>query len=365
MAMTKVNQLLYLVVIHLVIYLLIHLSRSRDIKRKSLSNFQRILLHKVEHKKNEVIRPYDQYSIQTLYFLQGFDVVLVVFDGTSFKSYSLGHDRMEPRDVKILHLVVDALRKHQTSRFQPGQPVFQMVLSFSSFMKTLCANEDTDCPINTVLPPIISFSSVYQDKGIFPTAKSFPNPEFSLCMYHWKLENNPSCLWVDIDRSLDWKDLKNEIIWRGSDQPLLPSLHFYKSMNSDWLEDEFSESKLANMTKDDILSILLQRFEELSPRWKAVVLTLKHEDLFGDTGTWINASFVGEPRKDLHRRLLEKGLNVSKDTTLSANDLSQYKYHIDLAGGKSCPDWIHFHRLNFHMWLISTSKMGVPRGWVP
>jgi hypothetical protein len=331
MMRVQVNQVLGLVFCHLLILLLMYLTGKSAISKESFDNLKREL--KRTQKKENFIHPYDQYSIQTLYFLKGIDAVLIAFNGTVFKTYTLGHQNLDSRYVRILILVVDALQRYQHSRFQPGRPVFQMVLSFSGFLKTTCADEDVECPISTSLPPIISFSSVYQDKRILPTAKSFPNPEFSSCMYEWKIENDPYCLWIDIDQSLDWEDLKNQIIWRGSDQPMFPSLKNYMFMNTDWMNYEFSESNLNNMNKDSIVSTLLNHFNQLSPRWKAVVLSHKYFTIHRDSEYWINASFVGETNKEFHLRLAQKGLNLNSNQTLSDRALSRYKYHIDLAGG--------------------------------
>jgi hypothetical protein len=285
--------------------------------------------------EDEVIRPYDQGDIHSLrYNMKDVNPMLLIFDGHKFKVFTLGHEHIDNRHVKLVPLLVHALETNHPERFKPGQPVFQLVFTASDFLLTECANEFTDCPVNKFLPPIISFSSVYRDKSIFPTAKSFPNPDFSGCMFDWKVTNSSGCQWPEVDHSYQWDDLENQIVWRGSDHPFfLPSFDEYGKMDVRWLEQMFTREALANMTERDVESRLFHHYSDLSPRWKAVALSLK--STISETGShrWINVMFTGEAEKELHTRFAERGMHVSDDQLMSPLSMSRYKYQIDLAGG--------------------------------
>ena len=113
---------------------------------------------------NGELPAYDQKGIESLaYNLRTSWPLLFVFDGHHFKAYLLGHWKMSFRYVKLIPLLVHALRTYHPERFQPGQPVFQMVFCVSDYLMTDCANDPDLCPVNKFFPPIVSFSSVFRD----------------------------------------------------------------------------------------------------------------------------------------------------------------------------------------------------------
>ena len=277
---------------------------------------------------------YDQKGIQSLaYNMRISSPLLFVFDGEHFKAYTLGHRTLSYRYVILVPLFVHAMRTNNPERFRPGQPVFQMVFSVSDYLTTTCANDPDLCPTNKFYPPIVSFSSVYRDDRILPTAKSFPNPHFSGCLYESKVMGSPLCTWPQVDKSLPFDSLINQVVWRGSDFNFLGVLDAYRGMNGRWVHQEFSDA-LPSMSNAEVVAKLMARFSDLTPRWKAVALAL-HEAVNGIPGSnsWINVRFTGNSLKGLHHRFLSRGMVVSEEQPMSAMTMSKYKYQIDLAGG--------------------------------
>ncbi|KAI2509398.1 Glycosyl transferase family 90 [Fragilaria crotonensis] len=278
---------------------------------------------------------YDQKGIQSLsYNLRISWPLLLVFDGEHFKAYTLGHWKFSFRYVKLVPFMVHALRTNHPDRFQPGQPVFQMVFSVSDYLMTTCANDPDQCPANKFYPPIVSFSSVYRDDRIMPTAKSFPNPDFSGCLYDYKVMGSPQCKWPQIDKSLPFESLINQIVWRGSDFDFLGLMDAHEDMNGNWMNQEFSEDALPSMSDAEVMDKIMSKFSDLTPRWKAVALTL-NEAVYGGPGSssWINVQFTGDFGNELHQRFHNRGMLVSEKRPMSAKRMSKYKYQIDLAGG--------------------------------
>jgi hypothetical protein len=283
--------------------------------------------------KQGIIKNYGQSEIDSFYYnMKRVEPMLLVFDGQTFKAYTFG-PKMTFRYVKIIPLMVHALETNLPERFQPGQPIFQMIFSTADLLATECVNELDGCRIQMFFPPIVSFSTVHRDETILPTARSFPNPIFMGCMYDWKMNDREGCLWPEVDKSIQWDDLDNQIVWRGSDHRFLQSYKKYKNKDN-WLEEVFTRDALANMTKMDVVNKLFDRYDELSPRWKAAAMTLKTNVQDPTSHHWINAMFTGNSKYELRTRFAERGIDVSEDKGMDSKVMSRYKYQIDLGGGK-------------------------------
>jgi hypothetical protein len=301
-------------------------------------------LHTDSNSELRGIRPYAQGDIESLvYNLRDAELMLLVFNGRTFQAYTLGHWILSYRYVIVIPLMVHALKSNNPERFLPGQPVFQMVFSVYDCLRTSCANHPDRCPINKFFPPIVSFPTAYRNDAILPTAKAFPNPLFSGCLYDWKLRNKPRCKWRKVDSSLKFENLRNQIVWRGSDFSALGFMYEYHFMNMAWMKTEFTGDALVTMTPTNVVDRMMERFWFLTARWKAVALTLK-ETVTQNVSTsqsWINALFTGNAEEELHSRFETIGLSVMDNQTMNAVEMSAYKYQIDLAGGTS--KWLSHH----------------------
>jgi hypothetical protein len=277
---------------------------------------------------------YSQSGIQSLYFgLPGNSMMLLVFDGFKFKTYTLGHWTITSDYVEVILFLVSALESRMPERFLPGQPVFQMVFSVSNRITTDCANAPQLCPVHNFFAPIISFSSTYRDRRVLPTAIAFPNSYFIRCMYNWKLGGNANCVSNSDDEKVAFEDMENVMIWRGSnDFAVLPSPEADSVWGSTWLNDILTYDGLEATSEIDLMNILETYKDKLTIHWKAVLLSLKSR-LNGDH-PWIDARFVED---DGNQVVLDtfaaKGMSVSTHDEESTI-FSRYKYLLDLGGSK-------------------------------
>ena len=108
-------------------------------------------------------------------------------------------------------------------------------------------------------------------------------------------------------------------------------------MNTNWMKDEFTDDALATTAPKNVVARMLNRFSLLTPRWKAVALTLNETVVHNVTSShrWINALFTGHAEEELHSRFEKVGISVVEHQSMDAVKMSKYKYQIDLAGGKS------------------------------
>ena len=298
----------------------------RNLTIKTLSKIQRA-----------TVPPYTQRDIQSLLYNVGDpELMLLVFNGNKFQAYALGHWTLSFRYVKLIPLMVHALRTNHPQRFQPDKPVFQLVFSVADSIRTICANHPDRCPFAKLYPPIVSFPTAYRDDDVLPTAKAFPNPVFGGCIYDRIVKRRPECKWQAVDQSLKFEELRNQLIWRGSDYSVLSWMDEYRYMNTDWMKRDFTDDALAAMTPKDAIDKIMNRFWFLTPRWKVVALTLKESITSNDIKnlSWINALFTGDPEAELHSRFEKAGISVLDNQSMDTVTMSKYKYQIDLAGGK-------------------------------
>jgi hypothetical protein len=240
-------------------------------------------------------------------------------------------DKLRDRRLDMVH----ALESKYPHRFQSGQPVFQMVFTISDFLATACETAPHRCPINAFYPPFVSYSTVSKNSKVFPTAKAFPNPPFSGCISNWKLKGDTRCKWPKVDRNIPFEDLENKIIWRGSDFCFLPNIYNFQE-NNNQLQRVFSKYSLATRSDRKIMEELMNRYNQLTPRWKAVVLSL-HERILEDrnaANAWIDALFSGSANGEAHQLLNERGFLVSEKDSMDSVAMCKYKYQIDLGGGE-------------------------------
>jgi hypothetical protein len=289
---------------------------------------------------NVTLQKYDQSSIERLQHdtpqLYSFHTSLLVFDGNDFLSYDLGNKKPTSRSVKLIPLLVHALKTNFPDRFQPGQPVFQLPWTASDFLSTVCVNDDQQEQCNDrtkELPPIVNFGSMYKDDHILPTSKGFPNPYMLECLYLYQFDGVSTCHWADVDQSLAWDDLIPTIIWRGTD--FRHFTHSYKEHSEyykPWIQEVFNKEFVATTNKSDVVDQFFQHFHHITPRWRVVVLSLRTKLLGGHN--WIDCMFTGSWEKEDHVIFAEKDIPVADTQHMSEFEMSKYRYQIDLGGGK-------------------------------
>lgn len=283
------------------------------------------------------IPKYNQDSIEILeQTMPDLESMLLAFDGNTFRAYSLGKKKeLSFRYAKAIPLMVHALKTSFPQRFRSGQPVFQMVWTMGDYLRTTCVNKGRPCPHVSDLPPIVSYSAVHRDGTVLPTAKAFPNHHYISCMYDWKLLGTRTCRWQEVDTTLSWEELVPSIAWRGSDVSEFVAVYdAYKNINDSWMEESFTRAKLADMTATEIVDMLVEHWNDLSPRWRAVALTLKAKLSLATAPYWIDAMFTGSSNDKLHEIFADHELNLVDPTPADAKTMSKARYQIDLGGGK-------------------------------
>ena len=142
--------------------------------------------------------------------------------------------------------------------------------------------------------PWLQFGSVFRDSSILPTVQAFPFPKYLVCLDEFLVHQsqqqpnasssrNQMCTsWkVPFRSDLSWDDLTPQLIWRGSDYACL---HTFRHED---FRSPYSVSEVPFFPRRHVVNM-------------------------SDHGeTWINASV---------------------QTQIPRAQLSQYKYHIDLAG---------------------------------
>jgi hypothetical protein len=256
---------------------------------------------------------------------------LLVFNGEHFEVYNLNHksrhykvDAPYPRrSGKTIPLLVHALKELNPARFEPGQPVFQMLFLDSDTLSSACVNAGT-CDVENFAPMLL-FGSAPANATEMPTVKPFPNWFYLSCLYDYKLAGAKQCNWAEqADRTIPWEELEPTISWRGSDFIFL--LH-YKEFKFPGVET----INLANATTgEEVVQALFDNWDKLTPRWRSVAMTAK-ADLQNET--WIESRFVGPIGMERQKPFLERGVQVATTERIDSLHMSRFKYQIDLGGG--------------------------------
>lgn len=296
-------------------------------------------------KKQIPINAYSQESIAAIApHLFDWHPRLLVFNGISFEVYNLDHkdsfyweNPSCERCGAIVPLLVRALKELKPERFKRGQPMFQLLFSDADYVSSSCVNVG-ECPTVKDFAPLLLFGSSPVNESLMPSVKGFPNMYYVDCLYQYKLHGIDTCEWREealVDRDLSWDSLKNTIIWRGSDFPFIPRFNEHRVGGIESLD--FSNA----ITNGEVVSHLYKNWDTLTPRWVGEAITLNAEL---NNLTWVDIKFSYTP--DVHK-FEERGLKV-QGHSMSPQDMSQYKYLIDIGG------------IGGTSWRGTVSKLGMP-----
>lgn len=191
---------------------------------RPLDNVRRFL--RVEEQRVPV-KKYSQDQIEaTAPHLEVFHPRLFVWsENEGFRVYNLDHKDSHYQEnmacgrcAKTVPLIVNALTEAYGHRFQPGQPVFQMLWSDADSFQSPCVDEAANCHAND-FSPIPFFGSVPKDPEVLPTLKAMPNWFYIDCLYNWKFgvtSSNGDCWKENVNRDIQWDELTPTAIWRGT-----------------------------------------------------------------------------------------------------------------------------------------------------
>jgi hypothetical protein len=227
--------------------------------------------------------------------------------------YSISNSHMSsspPNFCNACHTIVPMLARvlWKNQRLAPHQPLLQVFFSDADFpyveMQSLLGNIHTNGTMvwdAKDFCPWIQFGSVFRNSTILPTVTAFPFPKYLDCLeellsrqhamrggFNTSSSDQMCERWHVLFRNdVSWDELIPQIIWRGKNYNFLHTFR-HEDFQSPYALSEFP----------------------FYPRLQAVKMTQNQDE------PWINASI---PRKRLR-------------TTMSAEELSRYKYHIDLGG---------------------------------
>lgn len=171
-----------------------------------------------------------------------------------------------------------------------------------------------------------------------------------------KTSDNDAAM-IQRDSKSTWDELVSQLIWRGSDFGFLHCI--YRGRKNGLLLGSFDDHvkprlSLLGENARGVALALMENLENLTPRWKGVAFTAMAElDVmessnaekggFRDEKPWIDSKFTIRTSK------FGKSLDKTKETEryapfqeygvepigdhMTLEELSHYKYHIDLGGG--------------------------------
>lgn len=168
---------------------------------------------------------FSQLDIQhALPYFHSWYMRLLVFDGLEWKTYAIGHNstklheefKSTSRLYQLIPMLVHAFVHNFPRRFEPGQPVFQVLFSEADLISSDCGFSSKTCPSDK-FPPILGFGSVFKDETLLPTLKMFPAPaRWFACLYNYKTRNKRCTLNQQINYANQYHELKPQVVWVSS-----------------------------------------------------------------------------------------------------------------------------------------------------
>jgi hypothetical protein len=307
---------------------------------------------------------------------------LLRYDPTTdkFIGYYLRRHEWESGCMKLansLTILTSMLRTLFPDRFTPTSPPFVMAVSSGDYpdialkYQTCIRKSDDETnngPCDESLlsaPPVLHFGSVYRNP-LIPNMIAMPMPGDHLnCFNRWKdlqhrndgrrmceaFQSKTQGGWLPTnDNNLAWDELIPQLIWRGTDFPFLEKQNHLRQPRH---ETYITRNVLSHPSPTEVVTAMLrQDYDKLVPRWKGVVLTAESEIQEArrhqaDTNTnsrllpLVNIKFTsiagGGQRiptniDGVYRGWKEVNFPVAGEK-LTLEELSKYKYHIDLGGG--------------------------------
>lgn len=240
-----------------------------------------------------------------------------------------------------------ALFLHFPNRFTADQPPFQLLFTATDYPRAACLADEGGCS-EKAFAPLLAFGSVPRDPGILPTAVAMPFPPLAECLL--KDCHLLSSMVDDARSDFIWADLLPQMFWRGSDED-----NFHNQFGLGLGHGGDFGLDLSNAGSEEIGNRLLDLWDVLTPRWRAVASSMiarvdaekanRDREEEGDGPAilpWIEAKFtlgrtppLSKPKDENFGRFLEMGSPVVTSDHVPHSDMMQYRYHLDLVGGGS------------------------------
>lgn len=339
--------------------------------------------------------PYSAADIvQTLPHFEGGELVLVMYSSATDEFIALlpgKRDEPPPKCVagcvrieNILHMIMMSYRNQYPKNFRlDSGKDFMFLVSTALYPKlTKECHEHPGICKRKQFAPILHFGSSFEDKTILPSLVTMP-PSLKLhlrCMAEWQ-QNKQVCSYIlprkvmkgthdlleglvfannIVNRTdvIKFDDLINQVVWRGQDVPYIPLL--YPNLREPQSRDVEIKREEYGQGPRGVIQSLYDVYDDLRPRWKAVVITAEAEFearaknnklQSGDKRVlpWSNMKFShididsGKAIMDKNQQIYFEQWNAlgvpAMGEGMSLDRLAMFKYHIDI-GGVSGTSWI-------------------------
>ena len=324
-------------------------------------------------------QPYtDDEVIETLSRFEHVGFILRYSGKTDeFNLYApMNHNWSRNDQLEAYSAFIHILRKEYWFRFKKGNPDFSVIMSTGDSLKMDCGclsipmdRESAPSDVNKnpadfqqkfnspgkkattcnrhQLAPILQFGSGFVHPDVMPTMVTMPIWPHLKCFetfrYDGKVCNKFSPMSVTNRFGIYFEEEKTmydnlipQIIWRGSDYPFLKCR---QGGGSKWSVSQMDIPGPNN--PEGFVSGLTHLWGQLSPRWKAVTLSLQAEleaanSNLKEVKPWINFKFTIRDRPGESQRwesFVNNGVSVVTNSYIDANEFGSFKYHFDLGGG--------------------------------
>ena len=329
--------------------------------------------------------------IHTLPHFDGGELILVMYSSATDEFIALlPGKRDEPppkcaggcvRIEGIMHMIMMSYRTQFPQIFRAGSGKdFMFLVSTALYPKLTkdCLDHPEICK-RKQFAPILHFGSSFEDKTILPSLITMP-PSLKLhlrCLAEWQ-QNKQVCSYIlprkvrkgtkdfmeglvfannIVNRTdvIEFDDLINQVVWRGHDAPYIPLL--YPNLREPQSRDVEIKREEYGQGPRGVIQSLFDVYEDLRPRWKAVVITAEAEfearAKLQNGGEqvlpWSNMKFShididsAFQTIDKNQQIYFEQWNAlgvpARGEGMSLDRLAMFKYHIDI-GGVSGTSWI-------------------------
>lgn len=242
-----------------------------------------------------------------------------------------------------------SLRALHPERFHSNAPEFALVVASGDY--PLYKYDDDECfrnqhersqCVSKDFPPILQFGSVFKNP-VVPSTIAMPMPEREhLGCFHQYLQQKKVCRYFNEqlpfgEKDQQWNDLIPQVVWRGSDYLFLKRVLL--ALRRPIFETDIAPMIQSNASDHDkkvaAIEAMGNIYQELVPRWKAILLTakaeLEAEEETPDQLPWANLKFATDTSVSSVDRFMKYGIPAIGGK-MTLDELSKYKYHLDIGG---------------------------------
>ena len=328
-------------------------------KKEKASTTQKKAVSLAATTTNQAVSSYTFENALQVFDVYDDSVAVVIYDPKEDKFNFLYTDDIKwdaSHFKRIRTVMTNSLRRLHPDRFNPKASEFVFVLASNDypqykFEQNKCYHnyQGKSCVPNN-FPPILQLGSVFKHP-VVPSTIAMPLAERNHlpCFHQWlehgsvckllkpKAKGNPQGIEFG---NQEWKDLIPQVVWRGADQSFLHRvIHGLRKPHFDTdVEPKLTGKKDKKNT--DATKALRAVYDHLLPRWKGVVLTseAEHAQPKGGALPWANIKFTSavthgkdNNNKAFYNKFVKHGIPALGEP-MSHEELSKYKYHIDIGG---------------------------------